>query len=452
MHRIPALETAPVRQLVNGPESFTPDNRFILGEAPELAELLRRRGLQLGGHRCRPAGAGQALAEWIVGRRAERSICGRSTSVASCRSRATAAILRERAREIVGLHYAMHWPYRQPETARTALLPLHERLARPRRRVRRAAGWERANWFAHRRRRAALRRTPIGRQNWFACAAAEHRAVREAVAVSSTRPRSAKLLLQGSDAAATLQRLCANDVDVPPGRIVYTQMLNRRGGIESDLTVTRLADDAYLIVTIARRRHARRRLDPPRHAGDSRVTLTDVTSSLTVLGVMGPRSRELLARLTGADLSERDVPVRHHARDRARPARCAPPGSPTSASSAGSSTSRPSSRRIVYEDVLDAGADLGLRHAGYHAMDSLRMEKGYRSWGHDIGSDDTPLGGRPHLRRLLQKANFTGRDALLRQRDTPLARRLRDVHPRRPASRSSSATSPSGATACSSAG
>ena len=284
-----------------------------------------------------------------------------------------------------------------------------------------AAGWERANWFATGGVEPRYVYT-YGRQNWFPCAAAEHRAVREAVGLFD-QSSLAKFLFQGPDAAATLQRLCANDVDVPPERIVYTQMLNRRGGIECDLTVTRLADDAYMIVTIAAA--ATHDADWIRRGiGDSRVTLTDVTSSLTVLGVMGPRSRELLSRLTRADLSSAAFPF-GTAREieigsaLVRATRITYVGElgwelyiPTEFASA------------IYEEVVDAGSDLGLRHAGYHAMDSLRMEKGYRSWGHDIGSDDTPLEAGLTFAVSFKKPTFTGRDALLRQRDKPLPRRL----------------------------
>ncbi|PYN18806.1 MAG: FAD-dependent oxidoreductase, partial [Candidatus Rokuibacteriota bacterium] len=233
----------------------------------------------------------------------------------------------------------------------------------------------------------------------------------------------AKFRLQGPDATAVLQRLCAHDVDLPPGRIVYTQMLNARGGIECDLTVTRLADDAYLVVTIAAA--ATHDADWIRRGiGAARVTLTDVTSAFTVLGVMGPRSRELLSRLTDADLSNaafpfgtaRAIEVGHAM---ARATRI------TYVGELGWELYVPAEFALgVYEAVIAAGEDLGLRHAGYHAMDSLRMEKGYRSWGHDIGGEDTPLEAGLGFAVALEKDGFVGREALLRQRDKPLGRRL----------------------------
>jgi 4-methylaminobutanoate oxidase (formaldehyde-forming) len=269
----------------------------------------------------------------------------------------------------------------------------------------------------------AAYRYSYGRQNWFACAADEHRAVREAVGLFD-QSSFCKLRLEGPDSLAVLQRLCANEVDVAPGRLVYTQMLNARGGIEADLTVTRLSGDAFLIVTSAaaatHNAHWIRR-----HLGEARAALTDVTSSEAVLGVMGPRSRELLSRLTQADLSSAAFPFLS-CREiwlGAAPVRAA---RVTYVGELGWELYVPTEfAGGVYDAVVAAGEDLGLRHAGYHAMDSLRMEKAYRSWGHDLGCEDTPLeAGLAFAVRLDKRASFTGRDALLAQREKPLARRL----------------------------
>jgi glycine cleavage system T protein len=418
--RIPALEMAPVRRHVNGPESFTPDNRYMLGEAPELRNFFVAAGFNSVGI-ASAAGAGRALAEWIVG--GEPSMDLWDVDIRRFMPfEGNARYLRERTREVVGLLYAMHWPFRQPASARGVRRSvLHDRLAARGAVFGVVAGWERANWFATDGVEPRYVYT-YGRQNWFPCAAAEHRAVRGAVGLFD-QSSLAKFRLQGPDTTVVLQRLCANDVDVPPGRIVYTQMLNARGGIECDLTVTRLAEDAYLVVTIAAA--ATHDADWIRRGlGDARVTLTDVTSAFTVLGVMGPRSRELLSRLTGAALSDaafpfgatREIEIGHAT---ARATRITYVGElgwelyvPTEFAAG------------VYDDVLAAGAGLGLSHAGYHAMDSLRMEKGYRSWGHDLGSDDTPLEAGLSFAVAFKKEAFAGRDALLRQRDKPLARRL----------------------------
>ena len=418
--RIPAIETAPVRRHVNGPESFTPDNRYMLGEAPECRNYFVAAGFNSIGI-ASAAGAGKALAEWIVGGEPAMDLCDVDIR-RFMPFQGNAAYLRERTREVVGLLYAMHWPFRQPETARGVRRSvLHDRLAAGGAAFGVVAGWERANWFAAPGMKAEYVYS-YGRQNWFPCAAAEHRAVREAVGLFD-QSSLAKFLLQGPDVAVTLQRLCANDVDGPVGRIVYTQMLNRRGGIECDLTVTRLAEDAYLVVTIAAA--AVHDADWIRRGlGAARVTLADVTSAFTVLGVMGPRSRELLARLTSADLSTaafpfgtaREIEIGHAL---VRATRITYVGElgwelyvPTEFAAG------------VHDDVVAAGEGLGARHAGYHAMDSLRMEKGYRSWGHDIGSEDTPLEAGLGFAVAFKKDGFVGRDALLRQREAPLGRRL----------------------------
>jgi 4-methylaminobutanoate oxidase (formaldehyde-forming) len=317
----------------------------------------------------------------------------------------------------------MHWPYLQPATARGVRRSvLHDRLAVHGACFGVVMGWERANWYAPGGMEPAYRYS-YGRQNWFACAAAEHRAVREAVGLFD-QSSFCKLRLEGPDALVVLQRLCANDVDVEPGRLVYTQMLNARGGIEADLTVTRLAPDAFSIVTAA----AASTHDAAwirRHLGDARAVLTDVTSGTAVLGVMGPRSRELLARLTDADLSNAAFPYLASreiwlASALVRATRVTYVGElgwelyvPTEFAAS------------VYEALVMAGEDLGLRHAGYHAMDSLRLEKAYRSWGHDLGSEDTPLeAGLGFAVRLDKRASFLGREALLARYQKSLGRRL----------------------------
>ena len=283
-------------------------------------------------------------------------------------------------------------------------------------------GWERANWYATAGMEAVYRYS-YGRQNWFPCSAAEHRAVREAVGLFD-QSSFCKLRLEGPDALAVLQRLCANDVDVPPGRLVYTQMLNSRGGIEADLTVTRLSADAFFVVTgAAAATHDTHWIR--RHIGAARAVLTDVTSAQAVLGVMGPRSRELLARLTDADLSHEAFPflASREIWLGSAPVRAS---RVTYVGELGWELYVPTELAAgVYDAVVAAGEGLGLRHAGYHAMDSLRIEKAYRSWGHDIGGEDTPFeAGLGFAVRLDKRASFTGRDALLAQRGKPLTRRL----------------------------
>jgi glycine cleavage system aminomethyltransferase T/glycine/D-amino acid oxidase-like deaminating enzyme len=419
--RIPALETAPVRRHVNGPESFTPDGRYLLGEAPECKGFFVAAGFNSIGI-ASGAGAGRAVAEWIVGGEPPMDLWDVDIRrVAPFQG--NPSYLRDRTVEMVGALYAIHWPYQQPVTARgVRKSALHDRLAARGACFGAVMGWERANWYATPGMEAAYRYS-YGRQNWFPCAAAEHRAVREAVGLFD-QSSFCKLRLDGPDALAVLQRLCANDVDVAPGRLVYTQMLNARGGIEADLTVTRLADEAFLIVTSAaastHNTHWIRR-----HLGQARAVLTDGTSSEAVLGVMGPRSRALLSRLTEADLSNAAFPFLSSREIwlGSAPVRAA---RVTYVGELGWELYVPTEFvGGVYDAVVAAGEDLGLRHAGYHAMDSLRIEKAYRSWGHDLGCEDSPLeAGLAFAVRFDKRAAFVGREALLAQREKPPARRL----------------------------
>jgi 4-methylaminobutanoate oxidase (formaldehyde-forming) len=421
IHRIPAIETAPVRRHVNGPESFTPDGRYLLGEAPECRGFYVAAGFNSIGI-ASGAGAGKAVAEWIVGGEPPMDLWDvdiRRVAPFQTNPR----YLHDRTSEMVGRLYAMHWPFDQPRTSRNVRLSvLHDRLAARGAVFGTVLGWERANWYARPGMERAYRYS-WGRQNWFECSAEEHRAVREAVGLFD-QSSFTKLRLEGPDAVAVLQRLCANDVDVPVGRLVYTQMLNARGGIEADLTVTRLAEDAYFIVTGAS--VATHDTDwIRRNLGDARVVLTDVTPASAVLGVMGPRARTLLARLTDADLSNAAFPFLASREiwvgsARVRASRV------TYVGELGWELYVPTDQAAgVYDALAAVGEDLGLRHAGYHAMDSLRIEKAYRSWGHDLGSEDTPLqAGLGFAVRIDKRVSFLGRDALLAQREKPLTRRL----------------------------
>jgi sarcosine dehydrogenase len=420
--RVPALETAPVQRLVNGPESFTPDNQFILGESPEVRRFFVGAGFNSAGI-ASAGGAGKALAEWIVEGRPTMDLWPVDIR-RFARWHGNARWLRERMVEAPGLHYAVAYPLRDFESGRgVRRSPLHERLAGNGAVFGSKMGWERANWFATGGVRRETRYSFVT-QNWMPCAAAEHRAAREAVAVFD-QTSFAKFLLEGADAERVLQRLCANDVAVPPGRVVYTGMLNEHGGYESDLTVTRLGEDAYLIVTGAAQvtRDAdwiRRNL--PR---DARAVLTDVTSAHAVLNVVGPRSRALLQRLTGADLGSaafpfgtmQEIEVGHAVVMALRV---------TYVGELGWELYVPiESAAAVYDAIVDAGVDLGLRAGGYYALESLRMEKGYRAWGHELTSDDTPLeAGLEFAVKWDKPDGFIGREALLAQRARGVAKRL----------------------------
>ncbi len=422
MRRVPALESAGVQVFFNGAESFTPDNRYLLGETPELRGLYVAAGFNSIGIQS-AGGAGKVLADWILDGHPPFDLW--DVDIRRCAPfQANKRYLRDRTVESLGLLYAMHWPYRQAETARgVRKSALHDRLACAGACFGEVAGYERANWFA------AAGETPrykysYGRQNWFANCAAEHRAVRERVGLFD-QSSFAKFAVRGRDAATVLSRICANDIDVPIGRVVYTQWLNERGGIEADVTLTREAEDAYLIVSSC--------ATQTRDFGwlcrsipqDARALALDVSSAYAVLGLMGPRSRELLATLTDADLSTAAFPFRTsrvidlgYARVRASRI--------TYVGELGYELYIPTEfAQGVYDVLVGAGEPFGLKLAGYHALNSLRMEKAYRHWGHDIADDDTPLeAGLGFAVAWDKPGGFVGREALVRRREQPLKRRL----------------------------
>ncbi len=417
--RLPALGEVGVRKFFNGPESFTPDVRYLLGETPEVAGLWVAAGFNSIGIQS-AGGAGKALAEWMVGGHPPMDLADVDIRRAQ-RFQINRRYLTERATESLGLLYAMHWPHRQYATARgVRTSALHERLAARGACFGETAGWERANWFAPEG-VAPEYRYSWGRQNWFDHAAAEHRATRAAVTLTDMSS-FAKFLVQGRGAAAALQRICANDVDGTPGRIVYTQWLNDRAGIEADLTVTRLAEDAFMVVTAAA--GARRDLAwLKRHLGDG-ATVADMTAAEATLCVMGPNSRALLQAVSGADLSNEAHPFASwreieigYARARAHRV--------TYVGELGWELYVPTEfARAAFDALMEAGAPHGLRLAGLHALDTCRIEKAYRHWGHDIGDEDTPLEAGLMFAVKPDKGAFIGRDALLRQRDAGAKRRL----------------------------
>ena len=422
MDRVPAIADAGVRIRLVGQESFTPDTRYIMGEAPELRNFFVAAGFNSSGV-ASAAGAGKAMAEWITEGEMTEDLSevdiGRFQSWAN-----NPAYLRDRTGEALGLLYAMHWPHRQPESARNVRQsPLHQRLVSQGACFGVVAGWERPNWYA------PEGVDPVyeyswGRQNWFSHSAQEHMAVRQAVGLFD-QTSFAKFLLQGADAESVLQRLMANDVAVGPGSLVYTAMLNARGGIVSDLTVNRISEDTYMIVTSAgsvTRDYTWMRRHIP---DDARATLTDVSSSYAVLSVMGPQSRELLSRLTDADLSNEAFPFLtskeiYLGYAPVRASRI------TYVGELGWELYIPTEYACnVYDSIVQVGSELGLMLAGYHALDSLRLEKAYRSWGHDITSVDTPLEAGLKFAVAFDKGvDFIGRDALLRQREKGLEKRL----------------------------
>jgi len=421
LHRTPCLEKAEIKMLLNGPESFTPDGNFILGEAPELRNYFVCAGFNSAGI-ANSGGAGRLVAEWIA--QGEPSTDVWEVDIrrfGACTGNRKA--LAERTGETLGLHYAMRWPRQELETARPLRTsPLYDILAAKGAEFGNKNGWERANYF--RPPGAPRPAHTLGRPGWLDWMIAEQKATREAVALYDQSSFS-KLLVQGRDALALLQRLCANEMDVPVGKMVYSPMLNERGGVESDLTVMRQARDRFLVVTGSAQ--ATRDADwITRHIGsDEHVTLTDVSAMYCVLSVMGPKARELLARVCPDDLSPdalkfswtKEIDLGFA---RVRAARMSYVGGP------GFELYVPvEMSRHVYLALTDAGQDLGLRDAGYYALDALRIEQGRRAWGAELGPDETPWqAGLAFSVKLDKPSSFIGQEALRALRGQPLAKKL----------------------------
>ncbi|MEE2677819.1 MAG: FAD-dependent oxidoreductase [Myxococcota bacterium] len=420
--RVPAVREVGIRTFFNGPESFTPDDRYLLGPAPGLGGYWVAAGFNSVGIQS-AGGAGKVLADWMLDGAPPMDLWDVDLR-RMLPFQGDPDYLRERCVEGLGLLYAMHWPFRQYATARNVRCSaLHEELAADGACFGELAGWERANWFdpAHR----PGDPTPeyvysYGRQNWFSHSAAEHLAAREGVVVFD-QSSFAKFRVAGPDALGVLNRVSANDVDVAPGTAVYTQWLNERGGIEADLTVTRCGEESFLVVsgpaTAVRDFHWLRDHAPE----DAALVVEDASEALAVLSVMGPDARNLLAPLCAGELSDAAFPYRASreveiAGVALRATRISYVGE------LGWELYVPKAEApVLYRALRAAGA----RNAGYHALDSLRMEKGYRHWGHDVTPDDTPLEAGLGFAVAFDKAgDFLGRDALLRQRDAGVARRM----------------------------
>ncbi len=425
-HRIPALETSGFQKFVNGPESFTPDNQFLLGETAEMRNLFVACGFNSVGI-ASAGGAGKYLAEWIIDGQPSLDLSSvdvrRFGPWANNRS-----FLRSRVIEVLGLHYQMAWPNREQETGRNIRRsPLHDRLAAAGASFGQKGGWERPNWFTSTRPGHAAQPAmeySFGRQNWFQNHATEHRATRETVALFD-QSGFAKLQVTGPDAVAVLQQTCANNIDVAIDRVVYTAMLNRRGGIESDLTVIRTGTESFLLITGTtqgvRDRDWIRRNTPP----GARVAIQDITTSQGVIGVMGPNSRALLSRLTDADLSNAAYPFGTARLIGVGPATVRAVRL-TYVGELGWELQVPVEQMtLVYDLLLEAGRDLGVTPAGHYAINSLRLEKGYRAFGAELSPDETPLDAGLAFAVAWDKAGgFIGRDALLEQRARGVRKRL----------------------------
>ncbi|MGF1663841.1 MAG: FAD-dependent oxidoreductase [Kineosporiaceae bacterium] len=424
-HRVPLLAEAGIRLFFNGPESFTPDDRYLLGESPDVRGLFVAAGFNSIGIQS-SGGAGKVIADWIVDGRPPMDLWDVDVRRMMPFQR-NARYLHDRTVESLGLLYAMHWPFRQPETARgVRRSPVHDRLAAAGACFGEAAGWERANWFAPPGVPPAYEYS-YGRQNWFEYSAAEHVAVRTGVGLFD-QSSFGKFHVEGPAAERLLNQVGGNDVAVPVGRLVYTQWLNDAGGIEADLTVTRTGPTSFLVVSAAATQV--RDLDHLRRAAHDlgvadQVAVVDVTSSFAVFSVMGPRSRALLQSLSPDDLSDEGFPFatsRHidlgYATVRATRV--------TYVGELGWELYVPTEFAAhVFDVLVEAGEAHDLTPAGYHALDSLRMEKAYRHWGHDITPDDTPLEAGLRFAVAWHKPDgFIGKAALEKQRTEGPRRRL----------------------------
>lgn len=416
MEILPGLENVGVRKLFTGPESFTPDNGFLMGEAPELANFFVAAGFNSLGI-LTGAGAGSIVASWIADGVPPIDV----TDVDIARMspfQTNRPYLAERSVELLGrLHSTGSWPHSHPTTARNVKRSvIHERLEKAGAHFGESSGWESASWFAPVDADIEFKFT-YARQDWFEFHAAEHRAVRSAVALFDLSSMS-KFLVQGPDAEATLNLLSGNNIAVPVGQCVYTQWMNARGGIQADVTVTRLAEDRFLVVA-AEMFH--RRVEAMLHRGsavDARVQVTDVTSGYTLLSVQGPWSRDLLSEVTLADLDNAAFPYYtaqqidlHHGLGLALRM--------SFVGELGWELYVPTEFALnVYDRIIEVGSEFGLLHAGMETLESTRTEAGRLDYGLDMENSDSPLeAGLGFAVDFDKPGGFVGREVLLAQRE-----------------------------------
>ena len=418
--RVPMLAEAGIHTFFNGPESFTPDDAYHLGLAPEMDNVWVAAGFNSIGIQS-AGGAGKALSEWMEA--GEKPFDLGDVDIARMQPfQGNRRYLAERSTETLGLLYADHFPFRQKATARgIRRTPLHEALKAEGAVFGEVAGWERANWFA-RPGQAPVYDYSWQRPSWFENVAAEHRAIRQGAGIYDMSSFG-KIRVEGPDACAFLNRVAGGQMDVPLGRIVYTQFLNSRGGVEADVTVTRLSETAYLVVTPAATRLADQ-THLRRHLGEARVTLTDVTAAEAVIAVMGPQARALMQAVSPDDFSDAAHPF-GMAREVEVGMALARAHRVTYVGELGWEIYVSTEMAThVFEVLRQAGAALGATLCGLHAMDTLRIEKGYRHFGHDITCEDHVLEAGLGFAVKTDKPAFIGRDAVLRKRDEGLEMRL----------------------------
>jgi glycine cleavage system aminomethyltransferase T/glycine/D-amino acid oxidase-like deaminating enzyme len=426
MSRVPVSLEVGIRKFFCGPESFTPDLQPIVGEAPEVknyfvAAGLNSIGILTGG------GLGRVLAHWIMNGRPDVDVTGMNIDRLHG-YQTNPEYRRTRTVESLGMVYQCHYPTRSMETARGAKKSaVHDRLAAQGAYFKDVSGWEGPDWYAPPGVPPTVERLSWGRQNWFPYWKAEHEAAREGV-ILMDMSFMAKFLVQGRDAGRILNHVSANEVDGAAGMITYTQWLNELGKLEADLTVTKLGDERYWVVASdTAHRHVEAWMK--RHIGDAHAFVTDVTSGYAQINVQGPRSRELMQSVTHADLSNEAFPFRT-AREidigfaRVLCVRI------TYLGELGYELYIPSEQAAhVYDRITLAGKKVGLRHAGLKALASLRMEKGYRDYGHDIDNTDSVLeAGLGFAVDLKKPGGFVGKEAVLAKKaQGPLTRRIAQI-------------------------
>lgn len=420
VNRIPALGEAGIHTFFNGPESFTPDDAYHLGLAPEMDNVWIAAGFNSIGIQS-AGGAGMALAQWITDDKKPFDLGDVDISRMQP-FQGNKKYLFERSKETLGLLYADHYPYRQKASARgIRRSPFHSQLLEKGAVMGELAGWERANWYAESDQKREYEYS-WKRQNWFENSAQEHRAVRENVGIYDMSSFG-KIRVEGSEACEFLNYISGANCDVPIGKIVYTQFLNEDGGIEADVTVTRLSELSFMVVTPA----ATRLADQTwmlRHSINFNIVIIDVTSAEGVLAIMGPNSRKLLSQISSADLSNQNNPfgtaqeveigmglARIH-----RVSFVGELGWEVYATS--------DQAGHIFEVIADAGQEMGLKFCGMHMMDSCRIEKGFRHFGHDITCEDHVLEAGLGFAVQVNKPNFIGRTAVLEKQDAGLNKRL----------------------------
>ena len=415
MARVPISMETGIRQFFCGPESFTPDLGPVIGEAPELRNYFVAAGLNSVGI-ITGGGYGRVLAHWILNGRPDVDVTGINIDRFQP-YQCNPEYRRQRALESLGLVYACHYPDRSPKTARGARKsPFHDRLAAKGAHFRDVSGWESPGWYAPKGHEPVADCLTWGRANWFEWWEAEHRACREDV-ILMDMSFMGKFMVQGRDAGTFLNYISANEVNGQAGRITYTQWLNEAGTLEADLTVTKFDDKSFMVVTSdVAHRHTETWMK--RHiTDDQHVFVTDVTSGYGQLNIQGPKSRELLQSITSVDLSNEAFPFRTVREIDIGLARvmCI---RITYAGELGYELNIPSEQAVhVYERLVEAGEQFGLRHAGLRALASLRLEKGYRDYGHDIDNMDDPYStGLGFAVRLDKEGDFIGKQACIERK------------------------------------